>query len=157
MSSNNQNNDGPLNLSQMLDLLKAFNQPAHSQPAPVVAPVVAAVKNDDTGGVTKLVVGGICAMMGAIILALIFWLGSSVTGLNTTVTKMSSNVDQLQKSIAELQQTQGSASQQLSDLKITNTRQDARQDSVEADLKRMKERIRMAEGQRPLSGDTGDL
>lgn len=122
-------------------------------PNPVAVPV-----KDDGGSITKLVVGGICAMMGAIILALIFWLGSSVTGLNTTVTKMSSNVDQLQKSIADLQQTQGTATQQLSDIRTQNARQDARQDAVEADLKRMKERIRIAEGQAPLRGDeSGDM
>ncbi|MBD8699267.1 hypothetical protein IFT54_05485 [Sphingomonas sp. CFBP 13714] len=153
LNSNNQNNDDRLNLGQMLDLLKAFNPPV----APVVAPVVTAVKGEDNAGVTKIVVAGIIALIGAIMLALFFWVGTSVNGLNTTVTKMSSNVDQLQKSIAELQQTQGSAAQQLSDLRITNTRQDARHDAVEADLKRMKERIRMAEGQKPLSGDTGDI
>lgn len=108
-------------------------------------------------GVTKLIVGGVIVLIGAIMLALFFWVGSSVNGLNTTVTKMSANVDQLQKSIADLQQTQGTATQQLSDIRNTNTRQDARADAVDADLKRMKERIRMAEGQRPLSGDTGDL
>jgi hypothetical protein len=151
-NSSNQNGDHSLNLGQMLDLLKAFNPPA----PPVVAPIVAPV-NDDSGGVTKLIVGGIVVLIGVIMLGVFGWVGSSVNGLNTTVTKMSANVDQLQKSIADLQQTQGTATQQLSDIRTQNARQDARADAVEADLKRMKERIRMAEGQKPLTGDTGDL
>jgi septal ring factor EnvC (AmiA/AmiB activator) len=122
-------------------------------PAPPAAPTI----RENDGGVTKLVVGGICAMLGAIILALIFWVGSSVNGLGTTVTKMSANVDQLQKSIADLQQTQGTATQQLSDIRTANARQDARHDAVEAEIKRMKERIRIVEGQPPLRGDTGDM
>lgn len=122
-------------------------------PPPVLQPV-AAVEAD--GGVTKLVVGGICAMLGAIILALIFWLGSSVSGLTTTVTKMSANVDQLQKSIADLQQTQGTATQQLADIRTTNAKQDAEQVSIKEDLNRMKERIRIVEGQKPLPGFSGD-
>ena len=152
-NSANLNGDKSLNLNEMLGLLQAFHQPV----APVVAPIVAPIKNDDGGGVTKLIVGGIVVLIGVIMLGVFGWGGSSVNGLNQTVTKMSANVDQLQKSIADLQQTQGTASQQLSDLRITNTRQDARHDAVEADLKRMKERIRMVEGQKPLSGDTGDL
>lgn len=152
-NSANLNGDKSLNLNEMLGLLQAFHQPV----APVVAPIVAPIKNDDGGGVTKLIVGGIVVLIGVIMLGVFGWVGSSVNGLNQTVTKMSANVDQLQKSIADLQQTQGTASQQLSDLRITNTRQDARHDAVEADLKRMKERIRMVEGQKPLSGDTGDL
>jgi outer membrane murein-binding lipoprotein Lpp len=130
-----------------MEIMQAM-QLMHTPPAPA---------RDDDRGVTKLIVGGVVILIGAIMLGLFGWVGTSVNGLNTTVTKMSTNVDQLQKSIAELQQTQGSAAQQLSDLRITNTRQDARHDAVEADLKRMKERIRMAEGQRPLSGDTGDI
>jgi septal ring factor EnvC (AmiA/AmiB activator) len=122
-------------------------------PPPVLQPVAAA---EADGGVTKLVVGGICAMLGAIILALIFWLGSSVSGLTTTVTKMSANVDQLQKSIADLQQTQGTATQQLADIRTTNAKQDAEQVSIKEDLNRMKERIRIVEGQKPLPGFSGD-
>jgi len=73
------------------------------------------------------------------------------------VTKMSANVDQLQKSIADLQQTQGTATQQLSDIRTQNARQDARDDAIEAEMKRVKDRVRIAEGQKPLRNDTGDL
>lgn len=101
-------------------------------------------------GTTKLVVGGVISMIGAIMLGLIFWVGSSVNGLSTSVTKMSANVDQLQKSISDLQQSQGTTSQQLSDGKAVNARQDARMDAVDADINRMKERLRIVEGQKPL-------
>lgn len=91
-------------------------------------------------------------MLGAIILALIFWLGSSVSSLTTTVTKMSANVDQLQKSIADLQQTQGTATQQLADIRTTNAKQDAEQLAIKEDMNRIKERMRIVEGQKPLPG-----
>ncbi len=119
-------------------------------PLPVPVPV-----RDDDRGVTKLIVGGVVILIGAIMLGLFGWVGTSVNGLNTTVTKMSANVDQLQKSIADLQQTQGTAAQQLSDIRNTNTRQDARDDAIEAEMKRVKDRVRMAEGQKPLNPDGG--
>lgn len=86
----------------------------------------------------------------AIILALCLWVGASVSSLGTTVTRMSANVDALQKGIADLQTSQGSASIQLSDTKATNAKQDARADAMEADVLRVKERVRMLEGQRPI-------
>ncbi|TCP94482.1 hypothetical protein C8J42_101948 [Sphingomonas sp. PP-CE-1A-559] len=86
----------------------------------------------------------------AIILALCLWVGASVSSLGTTVTRMSANVDALQKGIADLQTSQGSASIQLSDTKATNAKQDARADAMEADVLRVKERVRMLEGQRPV-------
>lgn len=86
----------------------------------------------------------------AIILALCLWVGASVSSLGTIVTRMSANVDALQKGIADLQASQGSASLQLSDTKATNARQDARADAMEADVVRVKERVRMLEGQRPI-------
>lgn len=152
MSGNNQNTDKPVSLSEIIQMMAVMNP----TPAPV-AVVAPPVDRDSDAGVTKLIVGGIVVLIGVIMLGVFGWVGSSVNGLNTTVTKMSANVDQLQKSIADLQQTQGTATQQLSDIRTQNARQDARADAVEADLKRMKERIRMAEGQRPLTGDTGDL
>ena len=105
----------------------------------------------------KLIVGGVVILIGAIMLGLFGWVGTSVNGLNTAVTKMSANVDQLQKSIADLQQTQGTAAQQLSDIRNTNTRQDARDDAIEAEMKRVKDRLRIAEGQKPLPGADADL
>jgi septal ring factor EnvC (AmiA/AmiB activator) len=128
-------------LMEILQAVQMMNPPAQA---------TAVVNKDEDRGVTKAIVGGICAMLGAIILALIFWVGSSVNGLGTTVTKMSANVDQLQKSIADLQQTQGTATQQLSDIRTTNAKQDAEQDAVKADIVRMKERLRIVEGQKPL-------
>jgi len=153
MSANNPPPASPSLMEIMQAMALVHPAPAPVAPVPVAVPVTA----EKDGGVTKLIIGGVIAFIGFILLLTFGYAANSLTNLNTTVTKMSSNVDQLQKSIAELQQTQGSASQQLSDLRITNTRQDARDDAVEADLKRMKERIRMAEGQKPLSGDTGDI
>lgn len=144
-----------LELMQMMQMMHPPAQPAPT-PAPVPVPVPVATEGD--AGVTKLIIGGVVGFIGIVMMAVFLWVGSSVQGLNTTVTKMSANVDQLQKSIADLQQTQGTATQQLSDVRATNARQDARQDAVEADLKRMKERIRIAERQQPLRGDgSGDM
>lgn len=136
----------------LMEIMQAM-QLMHT-PNPVPVPVPVPVRDDDRG-VTKLIVGGVVILIGAIMLGLFGWVGTSVNGLNTTVTKMSANVDQLQKSIADLQQTQGTAAQQLSDIRNTNTRQDARDDAIEAEMKRVKDRVRMAEGQKPLNPDGG--
>ncbi len=137
----------------LMEIMQAM-QLMHTPSAPVPVPVPA---RDDDRGVTKLIVGGVVILIGAIMLGLFGWVGTSVNGLNTTVTKMSANVDQLQKSIADLQQTQGTAAQQLSDIRNTNTRQDARDDAIEAEMKRVKDRLRLAEGQKPLPGADADL
>jgi Flp pilus assembly pilin Flp len=135
----------------LMEIMQAM-QLMQAPPAPVPVPI-----RDDDRGVTKLIVGGVIAVIGVIMLAVFGWVGTSVNGLNTTVTKMSANVDQLQKSIADLQQTQGTATQQLSDIRTQNARQDARDDAIEAEMKRVKDRVRIAEGQKPLRTDTGDL
>ena len=135
----------------LMEIMQAM-QLMQAPPAPVPVPI-----RDDDRGVTKLIVGGVIAVIGVIMLAVFGWVGTSVNGLNTTVTKMSANVDQLQKSIADLQQTQGTATQQLSNIRTQNARQDARDDAIEAEMKRVKDRVRIAEGQKPLRNDTGDL
>lgn len=126
-----------------LELLAAL-VPLLRPPAPPAAPAA------ERGDLTKTIVGGIVATIGAVALALIFWVGTSVSGLSTTVTKIGANVDQVQKSIADLQATQGATSTQLSDGKAANAKQDARADAQEADINRVKERVRILEGQKPL-------
>lgn len=147
------NSTPPTPSPTLVEIMQAM-QLMHTPPAPVPVPVPV---RDDDRGVTKLIVGGVVILIGAIMLGLFGWVGTSVNGLNTTVTKMSANVDQLQKSIADLQQTQGTAAQQLSDIRNTNTRQDARDDAIEAEMKRVKDRLRLAEGQKPLPGADADL
>jgi len=129
---------------------KATPAPPPASTADIVSAMVTLNAQQDDRGITKVIVGGVCAAIGAILLALIFWVGSSVNSLSTNVTKMSANVDQLQKSISDLQTTQGTASQQLADGKATDARQDARADAIDADINRMKERVRILEGQKPL-------
>lgn len=128
------------NISELLTIITALKAPP-APPAPA---------SSDKDSVTKVIIGGIVTILGAVVLALIFWVGTSVSDLSKSVTTMSANVDQLQKAIADLQQSQGTASQQLADGKATNARQDARADAIEADVGRIKERLRIVEGQKPL-------
>ncbi len=86
----------------------------------------------------------------AIVLALILWVGGTLWGLNNTVTRMSANVDTLSKSISDLQSGQGASTKTISDLQRSDAAQDARGNAFEADMNRIKERVRILEGQRPL-------
>jgi len=144
-------NSTPPNPS-LMEIMQAMQLMQSPPPALAQAPA-----RDDDRGVTKLIVGAIVVLIGVIMLGVFGWVGSSVNSLNTTVTKMSANVDQLQKSIADLQQTQGTATQQLADIRTTNAKQDAEQLAIKEDLNRMKERIRIVEGQPPLRGSTGGM
>lgn len=137
----------------LMEIMQAVQlmQPAHA--VPVVAPIVAEKENS----LTRALITGASAIIGIIIIGLLAWMATSVATLNTNMGIVSTNINGIQKSIADLQTSQGSAAQQLSDMRTQNARQDARDDAVEADIKRMKERIRMTEGQKPLIGDTGDL
>jgi hypothetical protein len=96
------------------------------------------------------------AIIVAVVIALVLWVGNSLTGLNTTVTRMSANVDQAQKSIGDLQASWGAAAKQLAEGQATDARQDARADALETEVNRVKERVRAAEGLKPLpSGFNG--
>lgn len=86
----------------------------------------------------------------AILLMLIAWTGSTLLNLNTTVTRLSANVDTLSKSIGDLQSGQGASSKTISDLQRSDAAQDARDNAFEADMNRVKERVRVLEGQKPL-------
>lgn len=63
---------------------------------------------------------------------------------------MSANVDTLSKLISDLQSGQGASSKTISDLQRSDAAQDARDQAYEADMSRVKEHVRMLEGQRPL-------
>jgi len=137
----------------MTEAASAPAQPSQLELLAALVPLLrppATPSGGDDRGITRLIVGGATAAIGAIMLGLIFWVGTSVNSLSGSVTKMSANVDQLQKSIADLQVNQGATSTQVSDGKATNAKQDARADAQEADINRIKERVRMLEGQKPL-------
>lgn len=86
----------------------------------------------------------------AIILALCLWVGASVTSLSTTVTRMSANLDSLQKSMSDLQASQSAATGKVADIQAAVAKQDARVLAVEQDQQRMRDRLRIVEGQKPL-------
>lgn len=90
------------------------------------------------------------SIVAAVVLALVLWVGSSVTSLGTTVTRISANVDQVQKSISDLQQGQTVATKSMADLQAASAKTDARADALDADMARTKERVRILEGNAPL-------
>lgn len=91
----------------------------------------------------------------AIILGLCMWVGSTVSSLSTAVTKMQGTMDEVQRSVGNLQASQTTAVQQVSDLRTLVAKGDARADAVEADVGRVKERIRILEGQKPIGQPGG--
>lgn len=129
-------------VSDLVETMKVLQALQPQAPAPSPA--------RDDKDITKTVVGGVVALIGAIILALVFWVGSSVNSLSSVVTRMSANMDTLQKTVNDIQAAQNTTGQQLADGKAVNAKQDARQDAVEADINRIKERVRMLEGQKPV-------
>lgn len=113
-------------------------------PVPVPAP-------RQENSLAEKIIGGAATLIGAIILALLFWVGNSIGDLSKSVTLMSANVDNLQKAIADLQQGQGATSKTTSDLQAGLAASGARTTAIENDVTRVKERVRMLEGQRPLN------
>lgn len=118
--------------------------------APVADPnLVAAIQalaTPDERGIMKHA----SSIIGAVILALILWAGGQLLNLNNTVTRMSADVSALSKSIDGLQTGQGASAKTIVDLQRSDAAQDARDNAYEADMNRVKERVRMLEGQRPL-------
>lgn len=122
----------PPTLSDILTALAAMRQPP---PPPADERGIA--KHAATIVVT--VIGGLC-----------LWVGSSVTGLNTTVTRMTATVEQVVKALSELQESEDALKKDVAEQQAANARQDARADAVEADLGRVKDRVRVLEGMPPL-------
>jgi predicted RND superfamily exporter protein len=115
--------------------------------ADIAAAIAAASAAQEEKGIAKHAPG----IVVAIILGLIFWVGATLLNLNNTVTKMSANVDGLTKSISDLQANQGQSSKTIGDLLAASAAAKARQDAAEADMNRVKERVRILEGQKPLT------
>jgi hypothetical protein len=134
----------PPSLMEMIGAMNALQHQNASSAAPV----------DNSGNTFAKTAGGVIV---ALVLALMVWVGSTLSGLTTSMATLTANVSSVQKSIADLQTSQGSAAQQLADGKANDAKQDARLDAHEADTNRIKERIRMLEGQEPLtSGSRSD-
>ena len=129
----------------LMEIMQAVSL-AH-QPAPV-APVVPPASETS---LTRAIITGTSAMIGIIVIGLLAWVATSVSNLNTNMGIVSVSLTTIQKSIADLQQSQGSAAQQLADGKAIDAKQDARLDAHEADMSRVKERIRLLEGQPPVN------
>ena len=125
------------------------SQPTAADIAAAIATASANAPKDD--GITKLVVGGIVSFIGVTMMALFFWVGTSVNDLSKSVTIMGANVENLQKSITDLQQGQGATSKTTSDLQAQVAAGAARTTAIEQDASRMKERLRILEGQKPLN------
>jgi len=127
----------------LMEIMQAVSL-AH-QPAPVAAP------SSDKDSLTRAIITGVSATIGLIIIGLLGWMATSVSTLNTNMGIVSVSLTTIQKSIADLQQSQGSAAQQLADGKAIDAKQDARIEAHEADMSRVKERIRLLEGQPPVN------
>lgn len=90
------------------------------------------------------------AFIGAVLLALILWFGTQVWTLTTTVTTLNATVATLAKSIDDLQTGQNGSSKITSDLQAGQAAAKATTDAIKEDMNRIKERVRMLEGQKPL-------
>ena len=117
----------------------------------MVSAIAAANTSQEEKGIAKHVQ----SIIVAVILALTFWVGTTLLSLNNIGTKMSANIDGLTKSISDLQAGQGQSSRTIGDLRNAQAASKARQDASDADMNRVKERIRILEGQKPLTGQGG--
>lgn len=120
--------------------------PASPAPDPNLVAALAALTPPEERGIAKHA----ASIIGAVILALILWAGGQLLNLNNTVTRMSADVSALSKSIDGLQSGQGASAKTIGDLQRSDAAQDARDNAYEADMNRVKERVRMLEGQKPL-------
>lgn len=119
--------------------------PAAPAPDPNLVAALAALSPEERGFAKHA-----STIIGAVILALILWAGGQLLNLNNTVTRMSADVSALSKSIDGLQTGQGASAKIIGDLQRSDAAQDARDNAYEADMNRVKERVRMLEGQKPL-------
>ena len=90
----------------------------------------------------------------AIILALCLWVGATLVSVGQTLSTMLANVNSIQKSVDEIKVNQNTTSDKVADLQSRVAQHDLRLNAIELDATRMKERIRIVEGQKPLSPGT---
>lgn len=129
-----------------------FNQkPTGPSTEEIVAAIKALSASQEEKGWTR----HIPSMIVAVMLALLFWFGSTVFNLTTAVTTLSVNVNQMAKTMTDYQGVQAGSAKTIGDLQERTAREDARISAVEQDGLRTKERIRILEGQKPLSSVPG--
>lgn len=86
-----------------------------------------------------------------LILGILFYFATTVMSLTTAVTTLSANVNAMSKGISDLQVGQAASSKTVGDLQAASARQDARSDALDADIGRVKERVRILEGLKPVT------
>ena len=86
----------------------------------------------------------------ALVIGLLGWAGASLSSLSTAVATMAANLTTVQKSVDELNTRTAGITDKIADLQSRLAQHDLRLNAVETEDLRMKERIRIAEGQKPI-------
>ncbi len=87
----------------------------------------------------------------ALLLALCLWVGATLVSVGNTLTKVSTSVDNIQKSVDELKLAQNGMNDKIADLQSRLAQHDQRLNSIDGIDTRLAERLRIVEGQKPLS------
>ena len=122
-------------LAEVVALARSLATPP---PAPPQAP---------ENGILKAIAAG----AGTILVALCIWVGSTISGLSNTMTKVSTNVDAMTKQIGDMQVTQQTTTGRMSDMQAAIAKNGSRIDAIADDQTRLRERMRIVEGQKPLN------
>jgi TolA-binding protein len=99
---------------------------------------------------------GVQTIIVAAALGIGAWVMSSINAVQTTLAGVSTTVQSIQKAVGDVQTAQGSATAAIGDMKAQNAQLVQRVATLETTSQRMSDRMRIAEGQKPLDPRDAD-
>lgn len=124
----------------------------NQQSSPNFAELVASLaalrpqQQQDQQGLAKHVGNG----LALIVLAMGFWMATTISTLQNTLTQVSTTVTAINKTLGDVQASQGATVSEVSDLKAQNAALAQRVTTIETGIQRNADRMRLLEGQKPL-------
>lgn len=106
---------------------------------------------EESSGVQKIVVMIMVPIVVAIVVGLLAWVGTTVSGVGSSISSMQTSLIMVQKSVDALTAKQTDEHDKIAEVASRVSQHDLRLNSLEQGQSRQNDRIRIAEGQKPLN------
>lgn len=123
------------------------SQPSFGELAAALAALNRPQQQAEPQGIAKHVGTILCAA----IIAMGVWMASTISSLQNTLTSVSTKVDAITKTLGDVQTAQGGSVAAIGDIKAQNAGLAQRVATLETNSQRLNERMRIVEGQKPLT------
>lgn len=117
----------------------------------LIAAIAALRGTDETPALQKIVIMIMVPIVVAIVVGLLAWVGTTVSGVGSSIASMQTSLVMVQKSVDALTAKQSDEHDKIAELVGRVGQHDLRLNNLEQSISRQNDRIRIAEGQKPLN------